>query len=194
MGNTRSEQPDPVQKTTAEIQDEVERLKREAEGMRGKHQFFTVATILLGVAAPALVTYSTNGNDQVWKLCAIVITAIASASATIRTVLRYGDRFSNSSMTALALEDLSAQLNTKREQVLIEVKDEFHPQKMFEFAAWGRKELYAIKKAYVEKEVVATTKEKLELSEPPHIEQNQKIDPTKKVIGGGYAQSSSPGT
>jgi hypothetical protein len=164
-----------------EIQIEAKELRQEAKGMRAKHQFFTTATILLGVAAPAFVTYTPRSDDELlWKLAAIVVTALASASATIRTVLRYGDRYANASLTSMALEDLYAELDTKRNEVLLQVKPEYVPVKLAEYSSWGRKEMYTIKKAYVEKEVAATAKDKIELQSAPAIHANETIDFTKK--------------
>lgn len=48
---------DAIQVVAAEIRREADDRKAEARTMRTKHQFFTVMTILLGVAAPAIVTY-----------------------------------------------------------------------------------------------------------------------------------------
>jgi hypothetical protein len=164
-----------------EIQEEAKELKQEAKNMRTKHQFFTVATILLGVSAPAFVTYTPAHIDEVvWKLAAIVITALASASATIRAVLRYGDRYANASLTSMALEDLYAELDAKRNEVMIQVRQEYIPVKLAEYSSWGRKEMYTIKKAYMEKEVAATTKDKIELQSAPVIHATEKIDHTKK--------------
>ncbi len=120
-----TEAEDTIQLVAKEIQIEAANLKAEAQTMRVKHQFFTVATILLGVAAPAFVTYSPtqgSGVEVWWKVVAIIVTALASASATIRTVLRYGDRYANSSLTSMALEDLYAELHTKRNEVLLQVR------------------------------------------------------------------------
>jgi len=97
---------------------------------------FTILTILLGVSAPALVTVNKAGW---WELVAIVVTAFAAASATIRTVLRFSERYSNSALTSIALLDAEAQVQAKKEEVLTTVKDQFKEQKLFEVSAWARK-------------------------------------------------------
>ena len=183
MSTVPDVESDPVLEVRSEIRAESAGLKRESKSMRFRHQFYTVTTILLGVIAPAVVTYTPPPDIILWwKPVAIVVTAIATASATIRTVLRYGDRYSNSALTAIALDDLLAQLNTKREEVLVQVKPEYIPQKLSEYAAWARKELFALKKAYVEKEVSAMTKERIEFSEPPAIATEQKTDPSRRLL------------
>jgi hypothetical protein len=182
MMNGASSEQDPVLDVASEIRSEVEDLKREASSMRDKHQFYTVITILLGVAAPAIVTYTPPVDFEFeWKIFAIIITAFATASATIRTVLRYSERYNNSALTAIALEDLWAELNAKRQEVLVQVKEEYRNQKLYEYSAWARKEMYSIKKTYVEKEVSAITKERVELTPPPPIAPDQKSDPTLKT-------------
>ncbi|GGC99417.1 DUF4231 domain-containing protein [Undibacterium terreum] len=175
---------DAIVSVIKDIRDEAFELKCKAENMQMKHQFFTVLTILLGVAAPAFVTYNPSGNyyEMWWRLMAIVVTALASASATIRTVLRYGDRYANASLTSMALEELSAELDSKRSEVQRQVKPEFIEVKFAEYISWARKEMYGIKKLYVDKEVAATAKDKIELASAPVIDSNQKIDHTKKVL------------
>lgn len=183
MTESTDQSTDPVLTVANEIQAEARGLKRDALRMRMKHQLFTVATILLGVAAPAFVTYTPpqgSGVEVWWKLAAIVVTALASASATIRTVLRYGDRYANSSLTSMALEDIYAELHTKRNEVRLQVKQEYRDVKLAEYSSWGRKEMYTIMKGYVEKEVAATAKDKIELLPAPAIQPEQKIDPSKK--------------
>jgi hypothetical protein len=171
---------DPVQKVAAEIRTESTKLTKEAESMRWKHRFFTVMTVLLGVAAPAVVTYTPGpALDLYWKPIAIAITAFATASATIRTVLRYGDRYANSALTAIAFDDLCAQLFAKREEVLSQVKEEYVEMKLLECCVWAQNEMFRLKKAYVEKEVTAITKERRVFEQPPRIEGDQKADPSR---------------
>jgi len=113
-------------------------------------------------------------------LVTIVITAFASASATIRTVLRFSERHSNSALTSIALLDLEAQVHAKKQDVLTTVKDEFREQKLFEVSAWAQKQMFEIVKSYVEKDVSALTQERIEMVEPPKIEEHQELDHTKK--------------
>lgn len=80
----------------------------------------------------------------------------------------------------MALDDLYAELDAKRHEVLVQVKAEFIDLKLSEYSSWGRKEMYAIKKAYVEKDVSATTNDKIDIVRAPTIHLEQKIDTTKK--------------
>jgi Protein of unknown function (DUF4231) len=72
----------------SELDRKAEKLEKEASSLRFRHQFYTVTTILLGVIAPATVSYAPpNGVfTWQWKIIAIIITATATAAATIRTV------------------------------------------------------------------------------------------------------------
>ena len=158
---------------------EALKLKKEAKWMHSKHQILTVSTILLGVIAPAVVTYSSASSPELWKLIAIIITATATASATIRSVLRYSQRYSNAELTSLSLFHLQRQVQAKMYDVLNTVIEKFRDQKLYEIAAWGDEQMYTIIKSYVDKEVTALTQEKIQLSEPPKIEDNQRMVPTK---------------
>ena len=125
-----------VGRAAHEISAKARELEQESKHLRLYHQVFTILTILLGVSAPALVTVNKAGW---WELVAIVVTAFAAASATIRTVLRFSERYSNSALTSIALLDAEAQVQAKKEEVLTTVKDQFKEQKLFEVSAWARK-------------------------------------------------------
>ncbi len=159
---------------------EAKSLKMHAKRMNFYHQIFTVSTILLGVSAPAMVTYSPTSYAEVWKLVAIVITAFATASATMRTVLRFGERYSNSELASLELFNLKNKVQGKMKDILVTVKDEFIPLKISEISIWAGDQMFNIVKSYSEREVAALTKDKIELTEPPKINQEEKIDKTQK--------------
>ncbi len=174
-----------VTKAASEISAKARELERESRRMRFYHQVFTILTILLGVSAPALVTVTANpsANAQsaiAWKVVAIVVTAFAAASATIRTVLRFSERYSNSALTSIALLDIEAQVQAKKEEVLMTVKDQFKEQKLFEVSGWARKQMFETIKGYVEKDVSALTTERIELAAAPKVEDYQRVDMTKK--------------
>jgi hypothetical protein len=162
------------------IEKEATRLKGHAKKMHFSHHFFTVSTILLGVSAPALVTYTPLNYIETWKLIAIVFTAFATASATIRSVLRYGERYSNSELASLELDKLKSKVQGKTIDIIITVKEEFVASKLSELSTWASDQMFDIIKSYAEREVAAITKEKIELTEPPKIIQEEKIDTTKR--------------
>ncbi|HYU32871.1 MAG TPA: DUF4231 domain-containing protein [Thermoanaerobaculia bacterium] len=179
-----SEPRDPLVEVASEIAKKARDLESESRSLRRWHQVFTVLTILLGVSAPAAVTYSPPDSYAFWwKLIAIGLTAFATASATLRTVLRFSERYSNSALTAIALLDLWAELHAKRQEVLVQVKEEYKSQKLFEYAAWGRKQMFAITKAFVEKDVSAITQERIDLNPAPSVQPDQMADPTRKSNG-----------
>jgi hypothetical protein len=178
---TGSDGDESLRQVIGSISRKAAELESESRRLRRLYQTFTVLTILLGVSAPAVVTYTAPAAFEVWwKLFAIVVTAFATASATIRTVLRFSERYSNSALTSIALLDLEAQVQARHEDVLTTVKDEFREQKLFEVSAWARKQMFEIVKSYVEKDVSALTQERIALVEPPKIEEHQKIDNTKR--------------
>ncbi len=184
MSSTSSEPQgnDSVLQATQEITSKARSLERESNRMRFSYQLFTVLTILLGVSAPAFVTYSPPATIDLvwWKIIVIAVTAFATAAATIRTVLRFSERYSNSALTSIALLDLEAKVHAKRQEVIKTVKTEFAEQKLYEVSAWARASMYEIIKKYVEKEVSALTQERITLEASPKIEPNEKIDETLK--------------
>lgn len=184
--STKSAGASAIEGVIGDVNKKADSLERESHGMRSRQQASTVATIILGVSAPAIVTYSAPAEWWWWKILAIVITALGTASATIRTVLRYNERYSNSALAAIALRGVAAQLRGKREDVRISVKDEFREQKLFEFSVWGRQQEYEISKSYVERDVAASKQDQIKLGEVPVIDDAHRIDPTRKPV---YASS-----
>jgi hypothetical protein len=172
--------------TTAfsDIAAKARELERESRRMRISHQTFTVLTILLGVSAPALVTITTSEKGIWWTVVAIVATALASAAATIRTVLRFSERYANSALTSIALLDAEAQVLAKKEDVLMTVRPEFKEQKLFEVSAWARKQMFEVMKSYVEKDVSALTTQRIEIAEAPKVEDKERRDPTRRLPEG----------
>ncbi len=162
-----------------DIHGKAEQLDREAKQMRRAHQLSTILTILLGVAAPAFVTYTPPANEIWWKLIAVAVTALGTASATIRTVLRYNERYSNAALTSIALYELEAEILAKWQDILLTIKSEFHRQKSYELEAWAQRQKLSIVKSYIEKDVMAITQDKIELTPLPPAPENQKNDPTR---------------
>jgi len=169
-----------VQSVIEKIEKDAFNLKRDSKVFHSKHQILTVATILLGVCAPAVVTYTASPElATIWKIIAILITAIATASATIRSVLRYNQRYSNSELTSLSLSHLQRQVQAQMYDVLTTVQELYRDQKLYKIAGWADEEMYKIMKNYIDKEVAAMTQEQIKLTEPPKIEDSHRIDPTK---------------
>jgi len=174
---------DPVEAVASEILKKADGLEHDAKWLRRWHQWFTVLTILLAVAAPAVVTYTPPvGSELTWKIVAIVITAFATASATIRTVLRFSERYSNSALTAIALKELWAEFQATRQQVLTETKPEYLQQALFRTAAWARKQMFNITRAHLEKDVSAITQQRVDLVEAPGVSPEQLADPQRRVL------------
>jgi hypothetical protein len=170
-----------IQEEIRRIDDEASRLKRHGRKMHFYHQLFTVSTILLGVSAPALVTYTPHVSFvDTWKFIAIVITAFATASATIRSVLRFGERYSNSELASLELFKLKNKTQGKMNDISLTVKEDFVASKLSELSTWASDQMFDIVRSYAEREVAAITKDKIQLTEPPQIRPDEKIDPTKK--------------
>jgi hypothetical protein len=140
---------DSVNQAVMEINGKARSLENEAGRLRNYHQIFTILTILLGVSAPALVSYSPSEPIVWWwKMLTIGVTALASASATIRTVLRFGERYSSAALTSITLLDIEAQVQAKQQEVIMTVKEEFQSQKLFEVSGWARKQMFEATRSY----------------------------------------------
>jgi|CXWL01.1.fsa_nt_gi hypothetical protein len=97
-----------LDKTLAGVQAEREKYHLRAEQEGRLHKWFSATLALVGVAAPAFVTYVTGEQGTGLRLAAILLTAIASATASLQTTFRWGDKYRRTSLTALALRELES--------------------------------------------------------------------------------------
>jgi hypothetical protein len=163
-----------IENLIVQITDEARKLKNSARRLHYYYKALTITTIILGVSAPAIVTYSGNITSDVWKILAIAITAFATASATIRSVLRYSERYSNSELTSLNLYNLKAQIEARKFEIQTVVKDELQNQKLFSLHTWANQQLFEIKKVYVDKEIAAVKQDQIVLPEAPKIQTHER--------------------
>ncbi len=82
--------------------------------------FLDVSIVLLGVSAPALVTYLTQQPvpDPSLTLYTIIVVAVAGAFATMRSVLKWGEKYGFAMMTAMKLRELEANARLEMEEIL----------------------------------------------------------------------------
>ena len=114
-----------VQKRTRPYLDQLESLlneiKRLADSYERKaarlHRASTVSKALiavLGVTAPALVTYQTQQANPIVAVLAIAITGIAGSATALQAAFRWGDGFGRASLTALALRRLARTIELQK--------------------------------------------------------------------------------
>jgi hypothetical protein len=103
-----------LEETLAKIDREAVRFSRRANYERRNHYILNYMIMILSVLAPIMVTLQTQLDGTAWKVIAVVITALAGASATLQASFRWRERYRLTRMTALELEDLSS--NTRAEQ------------------------------------------------------------------------------
>ena len=155
-----------LDKTVSKINEKADKLEGQGRKMRRWHQWVTVLTILLGVTAPALVTFSATNPRTEWQILAVIITAFASAFATIKSVLRFSERYSNSALTSLALSRLAKKILFKRAEAAFEIDNyEKLQMRFYKIAVEGDDEFYEINKNYVEQEVSTVIQETQKLAE-----------------------------
>jgi hypothetical protein len=73
-------------------------------------------TAILAVASPALVTYATTASvGDAYKFAAILLSAIAGASATLQTIFTLQENHVRDGIDALDLREIKTQLESDRE-------------------------------------------------------------------------------
>jgi hypothetical protein len=91
-----------------DIKVQVSEYRKIANRNRRLHVGFATLLAVLGVAAPALVTYQTQVDNEWLKLSAILLTSLVGASAVLQATFGWNDAYRRSSLTALALDELQA--------------------------------------------------------------------------------------
>ncbi|NIB45211.1 DUF4231 domain-containing protein [Pseudomaricurvus alkylphenolicus] len=176
-----------IEGTIVEIDRDYSTYSSRAERLRKLNSFFNVSTIILGVSAPAFVTYQTQQEDasQLLVFVSIILVAVASATATLRGVLRWSERFGYTALTSLYLQELSSSVKLEKEDIIQTVKKELINEKLSELNRNAQKRRGEIIRGYLEKEVAAV--EKAESS------QKELMDKTNKT-GGNSLTSQASGT
>jgi hypothetical protein len=100
------------------IVQELTTSRRKAAYLKNINTVFRTFTALLGVLAPALVTYQTQVPTDTWKLAAILTTVLVGTSATLQSTFRWGEAYRNHRLTALRLEVLLLNLDFASQDAL----------------------------------------------------------------------------
>src|ERR1700731_1690197 len=120
-------------KTITEIQDDQKQYHIQARSLRKLSSFLNVMIVILGIAAPTLVTYQTQQKEHApfWLApSAILIVAIAGAGANLRSVLRWNERYGYTAMTDLKLRELSSDLKLRQQDILSTTLPQVVPEKL----------------------------------------------------------------
>ena len=133
MGNNE-EAINVIKHTIEDIAQDRSTYSLRAERLRKLNSFFNVTTIILGVAAPAFVTYQTQQKDasDLLIFLSIILVAVASATATLRGVLRWSERFGYTALTSLYLQELESSVKLEMEDIIYSVKVELVYEKLSE--------------------------------------------------------------
>jgi hypothetical protein len=108
-----------------EIGAERHEFASQAQWLKRINSFFNVSIVLLGVGAPAVVTYLTQQPvpDPSLTLKTIIIVAVAGAFATLRGFLKWGEKYGFAVMTAMKLRELEANARLEMEEILHTAND-----------------------------------------------------------------------
>ena len=112
--------------TIARIDLEVRTYKMKQRCNGAANTWFRAILAILGVGAPALVTYQTQvEGEPLLVLLTIGLTAIAGAAANLQAIFRWGERYTRAMLTALNLEELSSNAKAAMQEILA-VEDPIH--------------------------------------------------------------------
>jgi hypothetical protein len=145
-----------VETSIENITQKANDLKKESTSLQTKHSVFVFATIVGGVIAPALVTYTPNWY---WKLAAIIVTAIVAASASLRTAFKWGDRYGNAALASLALEELASSTRLQIAKIANTVKSEFIYQELLTLNTNALQQMYNTVREHLGKEMAVVAQE-----------------------------------
>ncbi|MCF8367720.1 MAG: DUF4231 domain-containing protein [Bacteroidales bacterium] len=140
--------------TIEEIKSQKTIFKRRSNKNRRRFFWFKIIITILAVIAPSLVTYTTQHNsNQLWAIIAICVTAIAGASATLQSILDFGDRFRREAITFLKLDKLFSSVNIKMEETefISDVMEKYH--RISQLNESARTELNSILRNHIESEI-----------------------------------------
>lgn len=103
-----------------EISSESREFSRQAGWLKRLDSLFNVAIVILGVAAPAIVTYLTQQNrlDPVLTMRTILLVAVTGAVAMLRGVMRFGEKYGYTVMTAMKLRELESNARLEMEEII----------------------------------------------------------------------------
>ena len=110
-----------LDRTIQRVSDEAREHHRRARRERRYHHVFGTVIAVLSVATPALVTYQTQVAEPLFQFAAILLTAIAGAGTTLQATFRWGQRFRQTRLAALELDELES--NTRLERDYIELEE-----------------------------------------------------------------------
>ena len=124
-GRETPESQDRIKSAIAALDQTIDRVAEDAKQyevraarQRNYHVIFRAVTAILGVAAPALVTYQTQVAGELFKLLAILLTGIAGAAATLQATFGWGESYGRTQLTALALRELESDMRMRKESAL----------------------------------------------------------------------------
>jgi hypothetical protein len=118
IGVQSAQDSDPVARQTGKyrlllealastLDKDFERQEARAERNRKADTRFRFLTALLGVIAPALVTFqTTQAGNPFWALAAVLVTGLVGAIATLQAAFRWSDRYCQTQLSAFTLDEL----------------------------------------------------------------------------------------
>lgn len=140
-----------------DVENEARDYRQRAYRLQWIHNVFSAMVAVLGVAAPALVTYQTQVDDPLFKLLAIILSAIVGASTALQATFRWGDQYRQTRRTAFDLDALKAKAEFQKQEIMETTDFVVAYRKMNELLGFCQRELIRIKQNHIESEEAITT-------------------------------------
>jgi hypothetical protein len=148
------------------LKESIESIEREAKSqisrawkLRWSNSMFTFSSAVLGVGAPTLVTYfAQDPNAGIMKFVAISAAAFAGATTILITTFRWGERFGQSSLAAISLQELASSTKLQLQDAKRTAKSDALPEIFHRINHESQKQMFDILRRVIQNEAVLFSK------------------------------------
>lgn len=149
------------------LEESIQSIEREARSqnsrawkLRWSNSIFTFASAVLGVGAPTLVTYFAQDPNAgtIMKFVAILAAAFAGATTILITTFRWGERYGQSSLAAISLQELASSTKLQLQDAKRTAKQEALPEVFHRINHESQKQMFDILRRVIQNEAVLFSK------------------------------------
>jgi hypothetical protein len=151
---------DIIEETVDRIEGAAAAEQARSKRLRWSNSVFSFAAAILGVGAPALVTYfaqSPNGSSTL-KVVAILSAAFAGATTVLLNTFRWGQRYGQSSLAAISLRELASSTRLRLHDIKRTTNAEAIPEKLHLINHESQKQMFDILRSVVQNEAAIFSK------------------------------------
>jgi hypothetical protein len=148
-----------LKESIASIEKEARSQIARARNLRWSNSVFTFASAILGVGAPTLVTYfAQDPAAGIMKFVAILVAAFAGATTILITTFRWGERYGQSSLAAISLQELASSTKLRLQDAKRTSKPEALPEVLHRINHESQKQMFEILRRVIQNEAVLFSK------------------------------------